>query len=110
MLLARYGVVFRELLARETILPRWRELLIGVRLLPAQPVIEMDYRQNNPQITAHFQQQPQKRNRIDPPGNSDAHAVPGFQQLKPPNVGQHALRERVHRDMVQPQNTRTAAR
>jgi ATP-dependent Lhr-like helicase len=33
MLLARYGVVFRELLARETILPRWRELLIGFRRL-----------------------------------------------------------------------------
>ncbi|MBV8207893.1 MAG: DEAD/DEAH box helicase [Acidobacteria bacterium] len=33
MLLARYGVVFRELLARETILPRWRELLLGFRRL-----------------------------------------------------------------------------
>jgi ATP-dependent Lhr-like helicase len=33
MLLARYGVVFRELLARETILPRWRELLISFRRL-----------------------------------------------------------------------------
>jgi ATP-dependent Lhr-like helicase len=33
MLLARYGVVFRELLARESILPRWRELLIAFRRL-----------------------------------------------------------------------------
>jgi ATP-dependent Lhr-like helicase len=33
MLLARYGVVFRELLARESILPRWRELLITFRRL-----------------------------------------------------------------------------
>jgi ATP-dependent Lhr-like helicase len=33
MLLERYGVVFRELVARETILPRWRELLIGFRRL-----------------------------------------------------------------------------
>ena len=77
------------------------ELLIGIRLLPAQLVIEMDYGQNNSQITAHFEQQPQQGNRIDPPGNSDANAVPGFQQLMPPNVGQHALRERVHRNMVQ---------
>ena len=30
MLLRRYGVVFRELLARESILPPWRELLIHV--------------------------------------------------------------------------------
>jgi ATP-dependent Lhr-like helicase len=33
MLLDRYGVVFRELLARESILPRWRELLIAFRRL-----------------------------------------------------------------------------
>ena len=33
MLLRRYGVVFRELLARETVLPKWRELLITFRRL-----------------------------------------------------------------------------
>jgi ATP-dependent helicase Lhr and Lhr-like helicase len=33
MLLRRYGVVFRELLARETNLPKWRELLITLRRL-----------------------------------------------------------------------------
>jgi ATP-dependent Lhr-like helicase len=33
MLLHRYGVVFRELLAREVNLPRWRELLIALRQL-----------------------------------------------------------------------------
>jgi len=33
MLLCRYGVVFRDLLARETNLPRWRELQIGFRRL-----------------------------------------------------------------------------
>ena len=33
MLLRRYGIVFRELLARETILPKWRELLITFRRL-----------------------------------------------------------------------------
>src|SRR5207244_5600113 len=33
ILLTRYGVVFRELLARESILPRWRELLIAFRRL-----------------------------------------------------------------------------
>jgi ATP-dependent Lhr-like helicase len=31
MLLDRYGVVFRELLVRESILPRWRDLLITFR-------------------------------------------------------------------------------
>jgi ATP-dependent Lhr-like helicase len=33
MLLRRYGIVFRELLTRETILPKWRELLITFRRL-----------------------------------------------------------------------------
>jgi ATP-dependent helicase Lhr and Lhr-like helicase len=33
MLLHRYGVVFRDLLVRETNLPRWRELQIGYRRL-----------------------------------------------------------------------------
>ena len=33
MLLKRYGVVFRDLLARETILPKWRELQVAFRRL-----------------------------------------------------------------------------
>jgi ATP-dependent Lhr-like helicase len=33
MLLNRYGVVFREMVGRETIVPRWRELLIAFRRL-----------------------------------------------------------------------------
>jgi ATP-dependent Lhr-like helicase len=33
MLLRRYGVVFRELLANETVLPGWRDLLIAFRRL-----------------------------------------------------------------------------
>jgi ATP-dependent Lhr-like helicase len=33
MLLRRYGIVFREVLTREAILPKWRELLITLRRL-----------------------------------------------------------------------------
>lgn len=33
MLLKRYGVVFREVVARESVVPRWRELLIAFRRL-----------------------------------------------------------------------------
>jgi ATP-dependent Lhr-like helicase len=33
MLLDRYGLVFRELLARESVLPKWRELLLTFRRL-----------------------------------------------------------------------------
>ena len=33
MLLQRYGIVFRDLLTRETVVPKWRELLIAFRRL-----------------------------------------------------------------------------
>jgi ATP-dependent Lhr-like helicase len=33
MLLKRYGIVFRDLLTRETVVPKWRELLIAFRRL-----------------------------------------------------------------------------
>ena len=33
MLLRRYGIVFRELLTRESILPKWREILVTLRRL-----------------------------------------------------------------------------
>ena len=33
MLLQRYGIVFRELLARESVAPKWRELLLALRRL-----------------------------------------------------------------------------
>lgn len=36
MLLERYGVVFRDLLTRETLLPKWRELLLAFRRMEAQ--------------------------------------------------------------------------
>jgi ATP-dependent helicase Lhr and Lhr-like helicase len=39
MLLNRYGVVFREMTARETVVPRWRELLIAFRRLEDRGVI-----------------------------------------------------------------------
>jgi ATP-dependent Lhr-like helicase len=35
-LLKRYGIVFREIVARETLAPRWRELLIAFRRLEDQ--------------------------------------------------------------------------
>jgi ATP-dependent helicase Lhr and Lhr-like helicase len=36
MLLKRYGVVFRELLTRETVVPSWRDVLLMLRRLEAQ--------------------------------------------------------------------------
>ena len=72
------------------------ESLIRIGLRPAQLVIEMNDRENNPQLTSQFQQQPQKRNRINPARNGHANAVPSPQQFLPPNVREYALREGIH--------------
>ena len=69
------------------------EFLISVRLRPAQLVIEMNDRKDNPQLASQLQQQPQERNRINPPGNGDANTIPSRQEFLSPNVGKHALRE-----------------
>ena len=76
------------------------EFLIRVRLRPAQLVIEMNNRKDNPEFAPQLQQQPQQRNRIDPAGNANAHAIPSRQQFLPPNVEKHALRQGMHGNMV----------
>jgi hypothetical protein len=69
------------------------ESLIPVRLRPAQLVIEMNNGKDNPQFASQLQQKPQQRHRINPAGNGHADAIPGPQQLLPPNVAKHALRQ-----------------
>jgi ATP-dependent Lhr-like helicase len=39
MLLKRYGVIFRELLSRESIVPRWREMLVTFRRIEDQGLV-----------------------------------------------------------------------
>jgi hypothetical protein len=68
------------------------EFLICVRLGPAQIVIEMNNRKDNPQLAAQLQEHPKERNGINPAGNGHADAVPSRQQFLPPNVRKHAFR------------------
>jgi hypothetical protein len=67
------------------------KLLIRVRLRPAQLVVEMNNRKDNAQLMPQFNQQPQQRNRINPPRNRNPNPVPSPQQFLSPDVGQHAL-------------------
>lgn len=76
------------------------ELLVPIRLRPAQLVIEVNDRKNHPQLTAEFEQQPQQRNGINSSGHSHTDAVPGVQEFLPPDVGKHALCQGVHGNMV----------
>jgi hypothetical protein len=78
------------------------KLQIRIRLSPAQPVIEMNHRNHNPDLAPQLQQQPQQRHRINPAGNGDAHSIPGAQEFLPLNVAQNALRQFMHGNMVQP--------
>jgi hypothetical protein len=50
-------------------------------------VIEMNNRKDNPQLAPHLEQHPQQRNRINPPRNRHAHAVPSPQQFRKLNMG-----------------------
>jgi hypothetical protein len=77
------------------------ELIVCVRLFPAQLVIEMNDEKNNAQLTAQLQQQPQKRDRVNPARNGNADTIPGIQQLFLPNVRQQAQYEGMHENMVQ---------
>ena len=76
------------------------EPLIRVRFRPAQLVIEVNNRKDNPQLAPQLQQHPQQRHRINPAGNGHADAIPSRQQFLPPNVRHHALCETVHENMV----------
>ena len=69
------------------------EFLVAIRLRTPQLVIEMNNRKDNPQLAPQLQQQSQKRNRINPPRDGDAHAIPSLQQFLPPNMRKHALRQ-----------------
>ena len=66
--------------------PRRDKLLIRIRLGPTELVIEVNHRDNKPNLTPQFQQQPQQRHRINSAGNGNAHPIPGPQQLLSPDV------------------------
>ena len=55
-----------------------------------------------PSSLTQLNQQPKQRNRIDPTRNRNPNPVPGPQQFLPPDMGQHALRQFMHANMVQP--------
>ena len=78
------------------------EFLVRVRLSPAELVIEMNNRRDDPQFAAQLQQQPQQRDRIDATRDGNANPISGLQKLFPPNVVKHAFRQRMHATMVQP--------
>ena len=82
------GVKFQTMLASQV----RNEFLIRIRLIPAQPMIEMDHRDDNAEFIPQFEQQSQERDRINPPGDGHADAISSLQQLVPPNEGKHALR------------------
>ena len=79
------------------------KLLIRVRLRPAQPVIEVNDGENDTKFLSQLDQQPQQRNRIDPARDRNSDPVSGAQQFLPSDMAQHALRQFMHENMVQPE-------
>jgi hypothetical protein len=67
------------------------KLLIRVRLRPAQPMIEVNNRENDAKLLTQLNQQPKQRNRINPARNRNPNPVSSPQQFLPPDMPQHAL-------------------
>jgi hypothetical protein len=77
------------------------ELIVRLRLLPPQLVIEMNDGNNNPEFATQLKQQPQKRNGINPARNRNSNPMPGMQQFFLPNVRQQPKPQGMHENMVQ---------
>jgi len=77
------------------------KFLVRVRLRPTQLVVEVNYHQDNPEFLAEFEQKAQQRNGIHAARNRHTDAVPGVEQLLPPDVIPEVLREVVHVTIVQ---------
>jgi hypothetical protein len=72
------------------------ELLVRIRLRTPQSVIEVNNGKDDPQIPAQFEQQGEQRDRIDSAGDGYANAIPGMQQIMPPNLAKHELSQSMH--------------
>jgi hypothetical protein len=77
------------------------ELVVGVGFEAAKLVVEMDYREDDAELGAEFQKQAEEGDGIEASGDSDADAVAGVEEVVAADVGQNALGERRHRNMVQ---------
>ena len=64
-------------------------------------MVEVNCHQDNPEFLAEFEQNAQQRNGIHAARNRHTDAVPGFEQLLPPDVIPDVLREVVHGNIVQ---------
>src|SRR5579864_596784 len=78
------------------------ELLIQLRFRASQFVVEVNDRNNNPELSTQLQQNPQQCYGICAAGYGNPHAVSGPQQIMLANVVEHRLRELVHTSMVIP--------
>src|SRR5258708_10671377 len=78
------------------------KLLILVRFCPSKLVVEMNNGNDDAKLTAQFEEQAKKRNRINPARNRDSNPIPGPQQFLAPDIFKHALRQLMHRNMVRP--------
>ena len=72
--IAAISVKLQPMLTRQ----RRDELLVRLRLRPAQLVIKMNNRRDNPQLAPQLEQQPQQCNRIIPPETAAPTRSPAF--------------------------------
>jgi hypothetical protein len=62
------------------------ELLVRIGFLPSQLVVAMDEGEDNTELRAQFEQQPQERDRIDSPRDRNSDAISGPEEVLPTDL------------------------
>jgi hypothetical protein len=96
--IASIGIELQTMFARKS----GNELLIRIRLGPAQLVIEMNDREDNPHLIAQLEEKAQQGDRVDAGRDSYSNAIACLQQLVTTEVREQAFGQCMHCTMLQP--------
>jgi hypothetical protein len=76
------------------------ELCVSLSLSSAQFVIEVNYRQDNPEFLTQLEHDAQQRNRVSPARDTQSQAVASAEQPLATYIIEDALRQSAHRNIL----------
>jgi hypothetical protein len=86
------------------------EALVLVGLGSTQLVVEMNHRKNNAKVLPQFEEETEQGHRVRASRDGDADAISGSQKFMFPDVGEHALLQFEHGNILQLGLVRLASR
>lgn len=78
------------------------KLLVGLGLCSSQFVIEMGHGKHDAKFGAQIQHEPQQGDRIHSAGHGYTYAIASVEKALATDVGEHALRQGAHGNIVHP--------